>query len=161
MVEYSDGSTIAQCSPPDMRLAISLGIGWPDRVPDAAPGIDWTAASHWDFYPLDRTAFPAVDLAMAAGAAGGTAPAVYNGADEECVAAFLAGRLRFTGIVDVIERVLSEHLSGTSGAAVTSVEEVLGADAWARRRAGELIAQLSRDAVTVAHGDAREELSQS
>ena len=93
MVEFVDGSTLAQASPPDMRLPIALGLAWPDRVADAAPGCDWTTASTWTFEPLDDVAFPAVALARRAGAAGGTAPAVFNAANEECVAAFLAGRL--------------------------------------------------------------------
>jgi 1-deoxy-D-xylulose-5-phosphate reductoisomerase len=76
MVEFVDGSTIAQARPPDMRLPIALALGWPDRVPDAAPGCDWTTASTWEFLPLDDTAFPAVQLARRAGLAGGTAPAV-------------------------------------------------------------------------------------
>lgn len=102
MVEYVDGSTIAQCSPPDMRLPIALGLTWPDRVPDAAAAFDWTQASAWTFEPLDDGAFPAVELARRVGKAGGVAPAVYNGANEVCVDAFCAGNLSFTGIVDTI-----------------------------------------------------------
>ncbi|WP_422674080.1 1-deoxy-D-xylulose-5-phosphate reductoisomerase [Bailinhaonella thermotolerans] len=135
MVEFVDGSTIAQASPPDMRLPIALALGWPDRVPDAAPAVDWTRAHTWTFEPLDPVAFPAVELARAVGAAGGTAPAVYNAANEECVDAFLAGRLPFTGIVDTVERVVSEHERGPAA----TVEEVLAADAWARARARELV----------------------
>ena len=111
MVEFVDGSTLAQVSPPDMRLPIALGLSWPDRVADAAPGCDWTTASTWTFEPLDEVAFPAVALARRAGAAGGTAPAVYNAANEECVAAFLAGRLPFLGIVDTLSVVVEEHLA--------------------------------------------------
>ena len=97
MVEFVDGSTLAQASPPDMRLPIALGLGWPDRVPGAAAGCDWTTASTWEFLPLDEEAFPAVRLARRAGAAGGTAPAVYNAANEVCVEAFLAGGLALHG----------------------------------------------------------------
>ncbi|HSK27617.1 MAG TPA: 1-deoxy-D-xylulose-5-phosphate reductoisomerase, partial [Jiangellales bacterium] len=78
MVEFTDGSTLAQASPPDMRIPIALGLGWPDRVPDAAPACDWTRAATWEFLPLDDDAFPAVRLAREAGGRGGTAPAVYN-----------------------------------------------------------------------------------
>jgi 1-deoxy-D-xylulose-5-phosphate reductoisomerase len=136
MVEFSDGATIIQASPPDMRLPISLGLAWPDRVPEAAPGLDWSAPAAWTFEPLDDAAFPAVALAREAAAAGGTAPAVYNAANEACVAAFLDGRITFTRIVDTVARIVSQH--DGARAAVTSVADVLAVDAWARRRAGEL-----------------------
>jgi 1-deoxy-D-xylulose-5-phosphate reductoisomerase len=136
MVEFTDGSTIAQASPPDMRLPISLALGWPDRVPDAAAAVDWTTAHTWTFEPLDEASFPAVAIARQAGAAGGTMPAVYNAANEECVAAFLAGRIPFTGIVDTVARVVSDH-NDPAGAAV-KLADVLAADAWARGRAREL-----------------------
>jgi 1-deoxy-D-xylulose-5-phosphate reductoisomerase len=134
MVEFTDGSTIAQASPPDMRLPIALALGWPERVPDAAPAIDWTKAHTWTFEPLDDEAFPAVALARSVGEAGGTAPAVYNAANEVCVEAFLAGRLPFPGIVDTVARVVGEH----DVQPASSVEEVLAADEWARARAREL-----------------------
>jgi 1-deoxy-D-xylulose-5-phosphate reductoisomerase len=137
MVEFVDGSTLAQVSPPDMRLPIALGLSWPDRVADAAPGCDWTTASTWTFEPLDEVAFPAVALARRAGTAGGTAPAVYNAANEECVAAFLAGRLPFLGIVDTLTVVVEEHLASAYGNP-RSVEDVLAAENWARARAREL-----------------------
>jgi 1-deoxy-D-xylulose-5-phosphate reductoisomerase len=144
MVEFVDGSTIAQASPPDMRIPIAWGMSWPERVPDAAPACDWTAATSWDFYPLDEDAFPAIRLARTAGAAGGTAPAVFNGADEACVAAFMTGSLPFTGIVATVQRVVEEHLEGSdpSGAWVdgnnATLADVSTADAWARQRASEL-----------------------
>jgi 1-deoxy-D-xylulose-5-phosphate reductoisomerase len=137
MVEFVDGSTLAQVSPPDMRLPIALGLSWPDRVADAAPGCDWTTASSWTFEPLDEVAFPAVALARRAGVAGGTAPAVLNAANEECVAAFLSGRLPFLGIVDTLARVVEEHLGAGAGNPRT-VEDVLTAEDWARARAREL-----------------------
>ena len=141
MVEFVDGSTLAQASPPDMRLPIALALGWPDRVPGAAPALDWSKASTWEFFPLDDEAFPSVRLAKQVGATGGTAPAVFNGANEECVAAFLAGRLRFPAIVDTIERVVAEHAgSGRSQGGDLTLEAVLEADSWARRRARELTA---------------------
>ncbi|MFI6513103.1 1-deoxy-D-xylulose-5-phosphate reductoisomerase [Streptosporangium sp. NPDC050855] len=134
MVEFVDGSTIAQASPPDMRLPIALALGWPERVADAARPVDWTAAHTWTFEPLDDEAFPAVALARHVGRAGGTAPAVYNAANEVCVEAFLAGRLPFLGIVDTVASVVTEHTVTEAG----SVAEVLDADAWARIRAREL-----------------------
>jgi 1-deoxy-D-xylulose-5-phosphate reductoisomerase len=136
MVEFADGSTIAQASPPDMRIPIALGLAWPDRVPDAASAVDWTTAHTWTFEPLDEQAFPAVALARAAGSAGGTAPAVYNAANEVCVDAFLSGRLRFNRIIDTVARVVSEH--GGSCREAMTLDDVLAADRWARERAGEL-----------------------
>ena len=132
MVEFTDGSTIAQASPPTMLIPIALGLAWPDRVPAVAPPVDWTTAQAWEFFPLDDEAFPAVRLARAAGTTGGTAPAVYNAANEVCVQAFREGRLRFVDIVDTIAAVLTEH-DVRSGRDLT-VEDVLGADAWARDR---------------------------
>jgi 1-deoxy-D-xylulose-5-phosphate reductoisomerase len=137
MVEFTDGSTLAQVSPPDMRMPISLGLGWPHRVPDAAPGVDWTKAATWEFFPLDNDAFPSVALARHVGSLGGTAPAVFNAANEECVAAFRTGRLPFTGIVDTVARVVQEHGTPAAGTRLT-VEDVLEAEAWARARAVEL-----------------------
>lgn len=140
MVEYVDGSTIAQCSPPDMRLPIALGLTWPDRVPDAAPAFDWTQASAWTFEPLDNEAFPAVELARRVGKAGGVAPAVFNGANEVCVDAFCNGRLSFTGIVDTITACV-DTLLGADGPdfGEYSVGAVLAADTWARQAAARLI----------------------
>ena len=136
MVEFSDGATIIQASPPDMRLPISLGMAWPDRVPGAAPGLDWSRAARWTFEPLDDAAFPAVALARQAAAAGGTAPAVYNAANEACVADFQAGRIAFPRIVDTVAQIVSEHDAART--AVTTVADVLAVDDWARRRAREL-----------------------
>ncbi|MGI5153443.1 1-deoxy-D-xylulose-5-phosphate reductoisomerase [Plantactinospora sp. CA-294935] len=138
MVEFVDGSTLAQASPPDMRLPIALALGWPDRVAGATPAVDWTAAQSWGFEPLDEAAFPAVRLAKQAGAAGRCRPAIYNAANEECVAAFLAGRLPFLGIVDTLERVLE---AAPDFAEPGNVEEVLAAESWARARAQEIIAE--------------------
>ncbi|WP_129666257.1 1-deoxy-D-xylulose-5-phosphate reductoisomerase [Phytoactinopolyspora endophytica] len=137
MVEFVDGATLAKASPPDMRLAIGLALSWPDRIPDVAPACDWTTASTWEFFPLDNHAFPAVALAREAGERGGTVPAVYNAANEECVDAFHDHRLSFTGIVDAIARVLDEYSEEGN---VTSIEDVLAAEQWARTRAREIIA---------------------
>jgi 1-deoxy-D-xylulose-5-phosphate reductoisomerase len=134
MVEFTDGSTIAQTGLPDMRLPIALGLAWPDRVPDAVPGLDWTQSHTWELFPLDRQAFPAVELAAHVGRIGGSAPAVFNAANEVCVHAFLAGRLPFLAIVDTVQRVVEEQVDSAAG----SVEELLTADGWARSRAREL-----------------------
>jgi 1-deoxy-D-xylulose-5-phosphate reductoisomerase len=113
MVQFYDGSVIAQASPPDMRLPIALGLGWPDRVAKAASPCDWTQATSWTFEPLDTAAFPAVELAKDAARQGSTFPAVFNAANEEAVMAFHAGRIRFTDIVDTIDAVHSEHPATT------------------------------------------------
>ncbi|WP_432563576.1 1-deoxy-D-xylulose-5-phosphate reductoisomerase [Kineococcus sp. SYSU DK003] len=135
MVEFTDGSTLAQCSPPDMRLPIALGMSWPHRVPGAARPVDWTRAASWTFEPVDARAFPALDLAREAGRRGSTVPAVFNAANEECVAAFHAGRLPFLGIVDTVAQVVAEH---EPGGEPRDVEDVLAAEDWARARANEL-----------------------
>jgi 1-deoxy-D-xylulose-5-phosphate reductoisomerase len=146
MVQFVDGSTLAQCSPPDMKLPIALGLTWPDRLPGAAAACDWTQASRWTFEPLDEEAFPAVELARHAGRLGGTAPAVFNAANEECVDAFHDGRISFLQILDIVAAVLAEHASprapSTADVGSTlvetsglSVEVVLAADSWARQRA--------------------------
>ena len=136
MVEFIDGSTVAQCSPPDMRLPIALGLGWPARVPGAAPAIDWTTASTWQFLPLDDEAFPAVSLARRVGAAGATYPAVFNAANEACVEAFWRGRLRFTEIVETVARIVDDH-ERPSGPLTLS--GVLAAERWARDRARAIL----------------------
>lgn len=142
MVEFVDGSTLAQVSPPDMKLPIALALTWPERLPDAAAPCDWTQAATWTFEPLDDDTFPAVRLARRAGQAGGTAPAVYNAANEACVDAFSEGRIPFTGIVAIIEACLDEHLAqGHVSNDEMDVEAVLAADAWGRRRAAELVGE--------------------
>jgi 1-deoxy-D-xylulose-5-phosphate reductoisomerase len=145
MVEFVDGSTLAQVSPPDMRLPIALALAWPERVPGAAVGCDWTRASTWEFLPYDAEAFPAVVLARDVGTRGGTFPAVFNAANEECVAAFMAGALPFLAIVDTVAAVVEEAADqrlplGNS----VSVADVLSAEEWARSRA-RVLSGLSPD----------------
>lgn len=137
MVEFVDGSTLVQASPPTMLIPIALGLAWPDRVPDAAPAVDWTRPETWEFSPLDDEAFPSVALARAAGERGGTAPAVYNAANEVAVDAFRAGRLAFTGIVDVVADVVAAH--DVPSNQQISLDDVLAADAWAREAAARTI----------------------
>jgi 1-deoxy-D-xylulose-5-phosphate reductoisomerase len=137
MVEFVDGSTLVQASPPTMKIPIALGLAWPDRVPDAAPPVDWTAQETWEFFPLDDDAFPAVALARTAGARGGTAPAVYNAANEVCVEAFRQGRLGFTEIVPTIEDVVATHDVRSSN--TLTVDDIVAADSWARDEANRLI----------------------
>ncbi|MGW5732889.1 MULTISPECIES: 1-deoxy-D-xylulose-5-phosphate reductoisomerase [Streptomyces] len=145
MVEFTDGSTLAQATPPDMRGPIAIGIGWPERVPDAAPAFDWTKASSWEFFPLDDDAFPSVGLARHVGKLAGTAPAVFNAANEECVDAFLNGALPFNGIMDTVTKVVAEHGTPSAGTSLT-VADVLEAETWARARARELTAKATAEA---------------
>ncbi len=138
MVTFADGSTIAQASPPDMKLPISLALGWPQRVAGSSAACDFSTASSWEFEPLDGAVFPAVDLARAAGETGGCMTAVYNAANEEAAEAFLAGRIRFPAIVGTIADVL--HAADQWAVEPATVEEVLDAQRWARQRAREAIA---------------------
>jgi 1-deoxy-D-xylulose-5-phosphate reductoisomerase len=140
MVEFVDGSTLVQASPPTMLIPIALGLGWPDRVPEAAPPVDWTKSETWEFLPLDDEAFPAVTLARQAGSAGGTSPAVYNAANEVCVEAFRRGRLRFPAIVDTVAEVLAAHGVPSTQHDLT-LDDVLAADAWAREAAADRISR--------------------
>lgn len=133
-VEFFDGATIMQASPPDMKLPIGLALAWPARMKDAAQGCDWSKASQWTFEPLDSQTFPAPELARQAGKIGGTAPAVFNAANEICVDAFLNGRIGFLDITDNISKVLDEHYQKPTLEQL-SVAGVLAADAWARQRA--------------------------
>jgi len=149
MVEFTDGSTLAQCSPPDMRLPIALGLAWPDRVPGAVPGCDFTQAARWEFFPLDEQAFPAVSLARECGRRGRTYPAVYNAANEVCVDAFLKGRIRFTDIVGTVAAVVEAH---TAADGDLTVAEVLDADRWARAEADAMIGSGRRTVSATAVG---------
>jgi 1-deoxy-D-xylulose-5-phosphate reductoisomerase len=134
MVEFADGSTLLQASPPDMRLPIALGLGWPDRVPGAAQPCDWSQASTWEFEPLDARLFTAVDLCRRAGTTGGTAPAALNAANEVCVEAFLGGALDLAAVVDVVGQVVDEH----EVRELPTLQQVLETEEWARTRAREL-----------------------
>ncbi|WP_309136305.1 1-deoxy-D-xylulose-5-phosphate reductoisomerase [Nocardioides campestrisoli] len=137
MVEFVDGAVVAQLGLPTMLVPIALGLGWPDRVPDAETPIDWSRGADWRFEPVDEEVFPAIALARTAGIAGGTAPAVYNAANEECVEAFHQGRLGFAQIVETIAGVLGRH--GVPSKEHLTVDDVLAADTWAREEARRLI----------------------
>ena len=136
LVEFVDGSTIAQCSLPDMRLPIALALDWPHRVPGAVQGLDWSQASQWTFEPVDDAVFPAVEMAKDAGRRGQTFPAVFNAANEQAVDAFHDGKLSFLGITDVIAQVMEAHTPEAM-----TLEGVLQAERWARSHADALIAQ--------------------
>ncbi|MFL0238089.1 1-deoxy-D-xylulose-5-phosphate reductoisomerase [Mycobacterium sp. SMC-18] len=139
MVTFTDGSTLAQASPPDMKLPIALALGWPARVPGAASACDWTTAATWEFEPLDDDVFPAVRLAREAGTRGGCLTAVYNAANEEAAAAFLDGRITFPAIVRTVAEVLGA--ADQWAAEPSTVDDVLDAQDWARDRARRIVAQ--------------------
>ena len=137
MVTFTDGATIAQASPPSMKLPISLAMDWPRRVPDAQPALDFAQAHDWRFEPLDDVAFPAVRLAREVATARGTFPAVYNAANEEAAAAFLQGRIRFPQIVDTVAEVLAgaDQFAGVP----SSVDDILAVEKEARARANAIV----------------------
>jgi 1-deoxy-D-xylulose-5-phosphate reductoisomerase len=139
MVEFVDGSTLLQASPPTMMIPIALGLNWPDRVPGTAAPVDWSRPETWEFFPLDDEAFPAVALARAAGETGRTAPAVYNAANEVCVEEFMQGRLQFNDIVPTVAGVLGRH--DVPSKEHLAVDDVLAADAWARSEASRIITE--------------------
>jgi 1-deoxy-D-xylulose-5-phosphate reductoisomerase len=144
LVEFRDGSTVAQLSMPDMRLPIGLALGWPERSEQAVGRLDWSSGLTLAFEPVDRATFPLLDLAVQAGQRGGIAPAVLNAANEEAVAAFLAGRIAFPGIAEVVQAVLAE-LAGAPGPAA-DLDAVLTAERSSRSRARTLVEELSPSA---------------
>ncbi|MEV5835973.1 1-deoxy-D-xylulose-5-phosphate reductoisomerase [Nocardia sp. NPDC052112] len=137
MVTFTDGSTLAQASPPDMKLPIALALGWPDRVPGAATACDFSTASTWEFEPVDNAVFPAVELARQAGTAGGSVTAVYNAANEIAVQAFLDGIIRFPDIVRTVARAV--EAADQWRAEPETLQDVLAADTWARDYARALV----------------------
>jgi len=139
MVEFVDGSIIAQCSPPDMKLPISLGMTWPERIADVSPAVDFSAAHTWNFEPLDEKVFRAVALARVVGSKGLTYPAVYNAANEQAVEAFHNRSISFVDITSIIEQTLELH----SAPSELTLDGVLEAEAWARKTANILIASKS------------------
>lgn len=137
MVEFVDGSVIAQASYPDMRLPISLAMSWPDRVPATTTPLNWSDSHSWQFEPLDEKVFTSVRLAREVGTKGLTFPAVYNASNEQAVDAFHDGKIGFTEIIEVIEQTLEKHVAPSS----LSLEAVLEAERWARATADSLIAK--------------------
>lgn len=134
MVEFVDGSTIAQVSNPDMRLPIALGLDWPRRIPEAVAPVDWTKAHEWQFLPLDTETFPAVNLAKQVAEAGSSYPVVFNAANEEAVDAFHEGKIGFLDIVDAVAKIVDEHEPDAGDVTLESLE---AAEVWARQRARE------------------------
>lgn len=143
MVTFRDGATIAQASPPSMKLPISLALNWPNRLPEVQPALDFSEAFAWEFEPLDNVAFPAVELAREAVKAGDPYPAVYNAANEGAVDAFFAGRIKFPHIVDVIKEVMDS--ADEFANAPQDVYDIMRAEARTRERVGVAIARLERN----------------
>jgi len=146
LVEYADGSTLAQLGPPDMRTPIACAFAWPDRLPWPAPKLDLAAAGQLTFEEPDLRRFPALKIAKEALAAGGAAPAVMNAANEVAVAAFLDRKIGFLDIAatvaETLERVAGERLNTASGGDV--LEDARQVDAMARRIAGDIVAAQGR-----------------
>jgi 1-deoxy-D-xylulose-5-phosphate reductoisomerase len=138
MVEFKDGSTIAQASPPSMKGPISYAISHPDRVADAMPSIDWKSTHTWSFEPIDSERFPAVDLARRCGSLGGAVTAMYNAANEVAVAAFMREQIPFTAIVDTIEKTVTK-LGGHASSVVRDIKDVSAIENDARRVAQEAL----------------------
>jgi len=113
MVEYQDGSTIAQASPPNMKGPIALAINYPHRTPHATAPLDWSKASTWSFAPIDSKRFPAVALARHCGSVGGALPAIFNAANEVVVEAFIAGKVKFTEIIPTVEAIVAQYEKGS------------------------------------------------
>jgi 1-deoxy-D-xylulose-5-phosphate reductoisomerase len=143
MVEYVDGSTIAQGSPPNMKGPISFAINYPDRVKAATSPIDWTQSHTWTFEPIDNERFPAIDLARRCGALGGGLPAIFNAANEVCVASFISGKIGFTSIVETVEEVV-QKLGGKSASAPRDLADVSAIEEDARAIATELLQKVAR-----------------
>jgi 1-deoxy-D-xylulose-5-phosphate reductoisomerase len=140
MVTFSDGSTIAQLSQPDMRLPIGYALAWPDRIATPYGAIDWSRLGALHFEPPDRPTFRCLGLAEAAGRVGGSAPAWLSGANEVVVEAFLAGGVAWTGIAEVLDAVMQAH----DGAPLTSIDDVIEADRRARAAAADELARRQR-----------------
>ena len=138
MVEFHDGSVIAQASPPSMKLPIALAISWPDRTVGAIPPINWSTAHTWGFAPIDNAKFPAIDLARRCGEIGGAMPAIFNAANEEAVAAFLKGQIKFTEIIEIVDAVL-QHLAAEAPATLSDIADVSAIEEDARASANQNI----------------------
>ena len=138
LVEYVDGSTIAQASPPNMKGPIAYALSYPDRLAKASVPIDWSAASTWSFAPIDSVKFPAVDLARRCGSLGGGLPAIFNAANEVAVAAFLDSHIGYSAIIDTVDAVV-QQLSPSAVSALRDLADVSAIEDDARRVAHEVI----------------------
>jgi len=143
LVEFVDGSTMAQASPPNMKVPIALALSWPDRLQEISPAIDWTKSASWDFETVDVNIFPALNVARKAGLAAGTAPAVMNAANEICVQAFIERKLSFLSIVEIVNTVLENHLSSSEFIAnkELNLDKLFASDKKARFDTQQLISE--------------------
>jgi 1-deoxy-D-xylulose-5-phosphate reductoisomerase len=142
LVEYIDGSTIAQASPPNMKGPIAYALSYPDRISRATAAIDWSKSHTWQFLPIDNEKYPAIELAKRCGQLGSGLPAVYNAANEVAVAAFLAGQIKFTAIIDIVEAVV-QSFGSNSPTTIRDISDVSAVEQSARSKAGELIKEIS------------------
>jgi len=143
MVQYLDGSTIAQASPPNMKGPISYALNFPERVKGATAAIDWTTSHSWTFNPVDNERFPAIDLARRCGTLGGGLPAIFNAANEVAVAAFIEGKIGFTSIIEIVEEVV-QSLGTKSAGALRDIADVSAIEKDAHRIAQEQISKVAR-----------------
>lgn len=143
MVQYVDGSTIAQASPPNMKGPISFAINYPDRVKGATPAIDWSQSHNWTFAPIDNERFPAIDLARRCGSLGGGLPAIFNASNEVCVAEFITGKIAFTSIIETVEEVV-QKLGAKSAGSLRDLADVSAIEDDARAVATELLQKVAR-----------------
>ena len=142
LVEFNDGSTIAQASPPNMKGAITYAINWPDRLPQATTAIDWTVSHNWSFEPINSAKFPSIELARHCGQTGGVLPAIFNAANEVAVAGFIAGKIEFKSIITVIANVVSE-LEKNSVSSLRDLADVSAIEEDARARASAHLLRLA------------------
>ena len=142
MVQYVDGSTIAQASPPNMKGPISFAVNYPDRVKAATSPIDWSQSHTWTFAPVDNERFPAIDLARRCGTLGGGLPAIFNAANEVSVAAFVDGKIGFTSIVETVEEVV-QKLGAKSAGALRDLADVSAIEEDARAIATEILQKVA------------------
>jgi 1-deoxy-D-xylulose-5-phosphate reductoisomerase len=141
LVEFNDGSTIAQASPPNMKGPIAYALSYPDRVSKATTAIDWSQSHTWNFSPIDNEKYPAIDLARRCGELGAGLPAVFNAANEVAVAAFLAGKIKFTAIIEIVEQVVQAHGSNTP-TTIRDINDVSAIEQSSRSKAESIIKEL-------------------
>ena len=142
LVEFNDGSTIAQASPPNMKGPIAYALAYPERINKACAPIDWSKSHTWNFSPIDNEKYPAIELAKRCGELGGGLPAVYNAANEVAVAAFLAQRIKFTAIIELVEQVVQSFGSNTP-TTIRDISDVSAIEQSARVKAEELIKEIA------------------
>jgi 1-deoxy-D-xylulose-5-phosphate reductoisomerase len=142
LVEFNDGSTIAQASPPNMKGPIAYALTYPERINKACAPIDWSKSHTWNFSPIDNEKYPAIELARRCGELGGGLPAVYNAANEVAVAAFLAQRIKFTAIIELVEQVV-QSFGSNSPTTIRDISDVSAIEQSARMKADELVKEIA------------------